>query len=52
MSRFLQMGPGGYGEGDRAVGVTVPDQREIANRYWRELPLADVASAYDCSSSV
>lgn len=41
VSRFLQMGPGGYGEGDRAIGVTVPQQRQVAGRYWRELSLAD-----------
>lgn len=41
VSRFLQMVPGGYGEGDRAIGVTVPDQRRVAGRYWRELSLAE-----------
>ncbi|MGC4866062.1 DNA alkylation repair protein [Micromonospora sp. DT53] len=40
-SRFLQMVPGGYGEGDRALGVSVPDQRRVAARYWRDLPLSE-----------
>ncbi|WBB67790.1 DNA alkylation repair protein [Micromonospora sp. WMMD812] len=40
-SRFLQMIPGGYGEGERAIGVSVPDQRRVAARYWRDLSLAD-----------
>lgn len=40
-SRFLQMTPGGYGEGDRAIGVSVPEQRRVAARYWRELSLAE-----------
>ncbi|MEU8389542.1 DNA alkylation repair protein [Micromonospora sp. NPDC048843] len=40
-SRFLQMVPGGYGEGDRALGVSVPDQRTVAARFWRDLPLAE-----------
>ncbi|MGW0217708.1 DNA alkylation repair protein [Micromonospora chokoriensis] len=40
-SRFLQMVPGGYGEGDRAIGVTVPDQRRVAARYWRDLSLME-----------
>ncbi|WP_327041030.1 DNA alkylation repair protein [Micromonospora ureilytica] len=40
-SRFLQMGPGGYGEGDRALGVSVPDQRRVAARFWRDLSLAE-----------
>ncbi|MEV4823368.1 DNA alkylation repair protein [Micromonospora sp. NPDC049274] len=42
-SRFLQLVPGGYGEGDRAIGVTVPDQRRVAARYWRDLSLAGTA---------
>lgn len=41
VSRFLQMVPGGYGEGDRAIGVPVPEQRRVAGRYWRDLSLAD-----------
>ena len=43
VSRFLQMVPGGYGEGDRAIGVSVPEQRRVAARYWRDLSLADTA---------
>lgn len=35
------MVPGGYGEGDRAIGVTVPDQRRVAARYWRDLSLME-----------
>lgn len=42
-SRFLQMVPGGYGEGDTAIGVSVPDQRRVAARYWRDLSLAETA---------
>ncbi|MEW2384527.1 DNA alkylation repair protein [Micromonospora sp. NPDC047707] len=44
VSRYLQMFPGGYGEGDRAIGVPVPDQRRVAGRYWRDLSLADTAT--------
>jgi 3-methyladenine DNA glycosylase AlkD len=43
VSRYLQMAPGGYGEGDRAIGVTVPEQRGVAGRYWRAVSLADTA---------
>ncbi|MEO3748763.1 DNA alkylation repair protein [Plantactinospora sp. B5E13] len=39
--RYLRMVPGGYGEGDRAIGVSVPDQRRVAGRYWRHLSLAE-----------
>lgn len=42
-SRFLQMTPGGYGEGDRTIGVPVPEQRKVAARYWRDLSLAETA---------
>ncbi|SCF05387.1 3-methyladenine DNA glycosylase AlkD [Micromonospora coriariae] len=42
-SRFLQMIPGGYGEGDRAIGVSVPEQRRVAARYWRDLSLSQAA---------
>ncbi|QOC92827.1 DNA alkylation repair protein [Micromonospora craniellae] len=44
VSRYLRMFPGGYGEGDRAIGVTVPQQRRVAGRYWRDLSLADTAT--------
>ncbi|NJP32639.1 DNA alkylation repair protein [Micromonospora thermarum] len=44
VSRYLQMFPGGYGEGDRAIGVPVPEQRRVAGRYWRDLSLADTAT--------
>ncbi|MER7459745.1 DNA alkylation repair protein [Micromonospora sp. NPDC126480] len=47
VSRYLQMFPGGYGEGDRAIGVPVPEQRRVAGRYWRDLPLADTATLLD-----
>ncbi|MGC4816970.1 DNA alkylation repair protein [Micromonospora sp. DT63] len=42
-SRLLQLVPGGYGEGDRAIGVSVPDQRRVVARYWRDLSLTDTA---------
>jgi 3-methyladenine DNA glycosylase AlkD len=44
VSRFLQMIPGGYGEGDRAIGVSVPEQRRVAGRCWRDLSLAETAT--------
>jgi 3-methyladenine DNA glycosylase AlkD len=31
--RFFRAVPGGYGEGDRFLGVTVPDQRRVARRF-------------------
>ncbi|MBJ6761497.1 DNA alkylation repair protein [Myxococcaceae bacterium JPH2] len=37
LTRFFQCAPGGYGEGDRFIGVQVPPQRKLA-RTFRALP--------------
>lgn len=40
---FFKAEPGGYAEGDKFIGVSVPDTRKIAKRY-RDLPGKDVLS--------
>ncbi|MGY1743957.1 DNA alkylation repair protein [Blastococcus sp. SYSU D00695] len=42
MARYFQVRPGGYGEGDRFLGIAVPPQRAIAKRYAASTSLADV----------
>lgn len=39
---FFRTAPGEYGEGDRFLGLTVPEQRTIARRF-RALPLPEIA---------
>src|SRR5690554_4419878 len=38
---FFKSGPGQYAQGDKFLGVTVPEQRKIAKRF-KDLPLAEV----------
>lgn len=42
LPKFFQAFPGGYGEGDRFIGVSVPNQRKIARQHYRSLSLSNL----------
>ncbi len=42
LMRFFKTGPGDYGEGDQFIGVTVPEQRKIARRHYKNISTADL----------
>jgi 3-methyladenine DNA glycosylase AlkD len=40
--RFFKAVPGGYGEGDRFLGVPVPEARRVARRFGRSAEIVDI----------
>ena len=42
LSRFFKTGPGQYGEGDKFLGIKVPNTRAVVNRLWRDCSFNDI----------
>ncbi len=40
--KFFQVYPGGYGEGDKFIGVTVPNQRAVSKQYYKAISLKEI----------
>lgn len=44
LHKFFQAFPGGYGEGDTFIGVTVPHQRIVSRKYYQQIELTEIES--------
>ena len=40
--KFFKAFKGGYGEGDKFIGVTVPNQRKVANKFYKDISLMEI----------
>lgn len=44
LSRFFKTGKGEYGEGDKFIGIMVPQQRQIVKKYYKQITLNDIST--------
>ena len=42
LEKFFQVFPGGYGEGDKFIGVSVPNQRLVSKKFYKEASINEV----------
>jgi 3-methyladenine DNA glycosylase AlkD len=43
LPKYFKAIPGGYGEGDSFMGISVPDQRSVAKEFYKEISLPELS---------
>lgn len=46
LRRFFKTGPGEYGEGDRFLGISLPQTRALVKEFWRETDFEELEKLY------